>query len=294
MAVEKIKNISVDMSNLSNFNNSVPNVHFGQVPKIDNSNNIDYIASFGDKVLDFFGSNNITKGTAIEILEMENLDFIDKDDIKEALRCGVNGENVKIILDTGEEYLFVPDGDSFKLSSYTNSLGEICSFDNGIDSLLDNIYGGNGVGTTHSIKDISVFGDTLMIETADDLKVYFDKNTFEIKSFGLNGNTYNYSDLENALNTIMESKIAAINERIAYLGDNHPIVPGLKEDIERVKEQYSAGNITEITVEDGYIAFKLDDNPRPIYVNYDGSTVSSIEYYTGGGPYINGYSHIDV
>ena len=126
------------------------------------------------------------------------------------------------------------------------------------------------------------------------LKVYFDKNTFEIKSFGLNGNTYNYSDLENALNTIMESKIAAINERIAYLGDNHPIVPGLKEDIERVKEQYSAGNITEITVEDGYIAFKLDDNPRPIYVNYDGSTVSSIEYYTGGGPYINGYSHIDV
>ncbi len=54
MAVEKIKNISVDMSNLSNFNNSVPNMNSGQVTKIDNSNNIEYIDSFGDKVLDFF------------------------------------------------------------------------------------------------------------------------------------------------------------------------------------------------------------------------------------------------
>ena len=282
-------------SKITNLNSSTNNT-----PKISklnsNNNDTEFFDSFGDDVLDFFGSNNITKGSALEVLEEERLDFFDKGDIEEAIKCGVNGENIKVILKNGESFLFVPDGDSYKLSSYSNNSGDTCYFENGLYELWDNIYGGNNLGTSISLNDITLIGDTLILEMDDGVEIRYDtSDNYRITSFGLNGTTYTMDQIEQGLNKIKEEKLNEANERKNNMGSHYPGMKDVEREIQEIQEKYTVDNIEKFEIHDGEVTIKLKDSSGNIYVNFEGSRASSVEYRDpNNSPYINGFVEREI
>ena len=296
--MKKVSTSSLQFENnskITNLNSSTNNTT--KISKLNsNDNDIEFFDSFGDDVLDFFGSNNITKGSALEVLEEERLDFFDKGDIEEAIKCGVNGENIKVILKNGESFLFVPDGDSYKLSSYSNNSGDTCYFENGLYELWDNIYGGNNLGTSISLNDITLIGDTLILEMDDGVEIRYDtSDNYRITSFSLNGTTYTMDQIEKGLNKIKEEKLNEANERKNNMGSHYPGMKDVEREIQEIQEKYTVDNIEKFEIHDGEVTIKLKDSSGNIYVNFEGSRASSVEYRDpNNSPYINGFVEREI
>lgn len=295
--MKKISTSSLQFENKPKMTNMTSNSNTSaSITKLNSNAETEIIDSFGDDVLEFFGSNNITKGSALEVLEEERLDFFDKGDIDEAYRCGVNGENIKVILKNGESFQFVPDGDSYKLSSYSNNSGDTCYFENGLYELWDNIYGGNNLGTSISLNDISLIGDSLILEMDDGVEIRYDtSDNYRIISFGLNGTTYTMDQIEQGLNKIKEEKLNEANERKNNMGSHYPGMKDVEREIEEIQGKYTVDNIEQFSIHDGEVTIRLKDSSGSIYVNFEGSKASSVEYYDpNNSPYINGFVEREI
>ena len=294
--MKKISTSSLQFENKPKITNMTSNSNINaSITKLNSNAETEIIDSFGDDVLEFFGSNNITKGSAIEVLEEEMLNFIDKDDIDEAYRSGINGENINVILKNGEKFQFIPDGNSYKLSRYSNSSGETCSFENGLYELWNNIYGGNNMGTSISLDDILLYDDTLVLTMKDDVKIYYDvSDDYKITSFSLNGNSYAIDEIEKGLNFIRDERINRAIEKSETMGR---IIPGMstpEEDIKEAQERYNINNIERFSIRDGEVTLHLKDSNRPIYINFDGSTSSSVKYPDSSSIYLDGYIEKEI
>lgn len=273
---------------------SIDSTHMTELKKLNSTSNemeIEYVGSFGDAIYDAFGSNKITKGTAIEILEDESLKFIEKDEVEEAIKCGPNSENIKITLKSGDEFLFVPNGTSYKLLTYTSN-GNTVHFSNGLYDLYDNIYVG---GTTKAIANMSLYGDSLMIELVDGVKIFYDtsKNN-EITSFALNNNFYSVDEIKRAIDTLKENLLAPLEQELRRAsGSTHPYFQQLKEQIQDIEEKYSYDNATDFSIEDYGVA--IDGVGSLWSIKFENNKATSVVYRDrNNSPYLDGHVEMEI
>lgn len=283
-----------------NIKNTMNNISLTESKKLNNPNSdveIEYVGSFGDAIYDAFGSNKITKGTAMEILKDERFLFFEKDEIEEAIKCGQNNENVKITLKNGDEFLFVPDGMDYKLSTYTSN-GNTVHFSNGLYELWDNVLGGNGNGTKIALTDISLYQNMLRIEMYDGISIYYDvsKNN-ELIMFELNGQYYTISEVKRAIDTLRESLLAPLQEELRRASsgtvlDTHPYIQQLKQKIQDIEEAYTYDNVTDFTFIDN--GLKLDGVGRLWYITFENNKATSVVYGDDDSHYVDGHAILDL
>lgn len=277
---------------------SIDSTHMTELKKLNSTSNemeIEYVGSFGDAIYDAFGSNKITKGTAIEILEDESLKFIEKDEVEEAIKCGPNSENIKITLKSGDEFLFVPNGTSYKLLTYTSN-GNTVHFSNGLYDLYDNIYVG---GTTKAIANMSLYGDSLMIELVDGVKIFYDtsKNN-EITSFALNNNFYSVDEIKRAIDTLRENLLAPLEQELRRASSGsalstHPYIQQLKEKIQDIEEKYSYDNITNLSIED--YGIELEGVGDLWSIKFENNKATSVVYRDkNNSHYLDGHVEMEI
>lgn len=296
--MKKLDNNQLNIKNTVKTINNTTSAEFKKLNSANNEVEIEYVGSFGDAIYDAFGSNKITKGTAIEILEDEKLNFIEKDEIEEAIKCGPDSENIKITLKNGDEFLFVPDGTDYKLSTYTSN-GNTVHFSNGLYGLWDNVRGGNGIGTRLEIANISLYGNSLMIELVDGVQIFYNtsKNN-EITSFGLNNKYYSVDEIKRAIDTLKESLLEPLEQELrrATSGsvlDTHPYIQQLKRQIQDIEEAYSYNNITGFSIKD--YGVELDGVGSLWSIKFENGKATSVVYRDdNNSPYLDGHVEIEV
>ena len=296
--MKKLDNNQLNIKNTVKAINNTTSAEFKKLNSANNEVEIEYVGSFGDAIYDAFGSNKITKGTAIEILEDESLKFIEKDEVEEAIKCGPNSENIKITLKSGDEFLFVPNGTSYKLLTYTSN-GNTVHFSNGLYELWDNVLGGNGNGTRKEIDSMSLYGNSLMIKLVDGVKIFYDtsKNN-EITAFALNDNFYSVNELKRAIDTLRENLLAPLEQELrrATSGsalDTHPYIQQLKQKIQDIKEKYSYDNATDFSIEDYGVA--IDGVGSLWSVKFENNKATSVVYKDrDNSPYLDGHVEMEI
>lgn len=289
--MRKLDNNQLSIKNTVKSIDNNPTAELKKLNSTSNEMEIEYVGSFGDAIYDAFGSNKITKGTAIEILEDEKLKFIEKDEVEEAIKCGPNSENIKITLKSGDEFLFVPNGTSYKLLTYTSN-GNTVHFSNGLYDLYDNIYVG---GTTKEIDSMSLYGNSLMIKLVDGVKIFYDtsKNN-EITSFALNDNFYSVDEIKRAIDTLKENLLAPLEQELRRAsGSTHPYFQQLKEQIQDIEEKYSYDNATDFSIEDYGVA--IDGVGSLWSIKFENNKATSVVYRDrNNSPYLDGHVEMEI
>ncbi len=249
--MDKISKSSLNLENkVSTRNNKISS----NITKFNTNKNeveIEFVNSFGDAVLDALGSNKITKSTAVDAFESEGLEFIDKGDIKEAIRSGVNGENLKITLDNGDVYIFGQSNNSYKLLNYISD-GHTVTFDNGLEDLYNNIYGPAG---NNKISSINMVGDTLLLKLEDGTYLFFDTaNNNKLTTISSNGRYYYMDDVKDAIDAMREDCIDKNSEWIRRNNSNDEIARIYEEENEWL-EKCTYENIEKIEIGENGIMF---------------------------------------
>ena len=272
-ASAKTNNISNDVTKLNTNKNEVK---------------IEYVNSFGDAVLEAFGSNNITKSSAMEILEDSYLNFIDEEDIEEAIRCGLNSENIKIILKNGDTYLFNPNGSDYVLYSFESN-GNTATFDNGLSELYDNIFFDSR--WEPYIKNISLHDDTLVITKEPGRHIYYDtSNNNELLGFGYQGNYYSVEEIKKGINAYKEKEISELKDSLgSFLSSQE-----LASRIQHIEDAYSFDKIEKFLVEDYGVGIDLEDIYTFWSVKFENNKATSVVYYDSQSPYIDGHMILDI
>ena len=98
--MKKISSATLNFENINNKRKLSQNVS-----KLNNMNNseqqIEYVGSFGDFFLDIVGEN-ITKDTAVKLLNEADLNFINED-VKQ-----INPDNQKILVKILQKFVYLP------------------------------------------------------------------------------------------------------------------------------------------------------------------------------------------
>lgn len=286
--MDKISKSSLNFENKASAKtNNISN----DVTKLNTNKNeakIEYVNSFGDAVLDAFGSNNITKSSAMEILEDSYLNFIDKEDIEEAIRCGQNSENIKIILKNGDTYLFTPNGSDYILYSFESN-GNIATFDNGLSELYDNIFFDGH--WKPDIKNISIYDDTLVITKELGQQIYYDtSNNNELLGFGYQGNYYSVEEIKKGINAYKEKEISELKDSLgSFLSSQE-----LASRIQYIEDAYSFDKIETFLIEDYGVGIELEDIYTFWSVKFENNKATSVVYYDSQSPYIDGHMILDI
>lgn len=281
--MKKIDKNSLSFKNtVSLSNNNTTNT----VNKLKNTagSEVQYVSSFGDMFLEAIGSNNITKSTAIEILENEDITFIEEDDILEVVKSGSNSEYIKIELKSGERYFF--DIDTNELSMYVNSEGKVCNFQNGLASLYKNIdiYDDNG---NKEISNITITeNNTFVIRLENGASLHYDmKNNNRLTTIVANNKFYSMEELEEGIDIVRNHCIAENQESIKWFTYNNPI-PGAVEHYEeenRYLEKCTFENIEKISIqENGYMSIKFknyDSEHDWLFSLNDNSNLENVSYW---------------
>lgn len=287
--MDKISKSSLSLENkLSTKTNNISNT----ITKFNTNKNeveVEFVSTFGDAFLDALGSNKITKSTAVDVFESEGITFIDKDDIKEAIKSGVNSENLKITLNNGDVYIFEQSNNSYKLLNYTSD-GNTVTFDNGFEELYNDIYGPSG---NNKIEGINLLGDTLQLKLEDGTYLFYDiTNNNKLTTISSNGKYYYTDDVKDAIDIIRESCINKNMEAIEWFTYNNPNEEAVRmfEDENEWLEKCTYDNINKIEIakngmmyitmegSDKRWAITFDSNNKPYSASYWASDTNE-NYY---------------
>lgn len=266
-------------TNTNNISNTITKFNTNK-----NEMKVEFVSAFGDAVLDAFGSNKITKSTAIELLENEDITFIEEDDILEAVKSGPNSEYIKIELKSGERFFF--DIDTNELNMYVNSEGKVCSFQNGIADLYKNIdiYDDNG---NKEISNITITeNNTFVIRLENGTSLHYDmNNNNRLTTIVANNKYYSMKELEEGIDTVRNHCIEDNQESIKWFTFNNPN-PGAVEHYEeenRYLEKCTFENIEKISIqENGYMSIKFknyDSEHDWLFSLNDNSNLENVSYW---------------
>ena len=240
------RKLSLNLSKLNNMNNS--------------EQQIEYVGSFGDFFLDIVGEN-ITKDTAVKLLNEADLNFINEDDIKEAYKIDDSEENIKIVMENGNSYTLKLNGSYYDLVSFTKD-GETCEIKEGLKEIIENGKYSVGAG----ISDIWVSGNSLGIMTESGDQLF-----------------YNMDEGEKVIESIREAQTSEIKEQIDLYGGMFPdIKETLQNQLDKVESQITFDKIESIGVADtGALYIKMEDYGKGWSIKFENGKAISAWYYDG-------------
>lgn len=253
------------------------------------SGDTEFMDSFGDKALEFFGSDNITKNSALEILDEESIKFVEKDDIEEAYK---SVDDIVIRLKNGEVFRFEPAGNSYKLVYYANGQGESCSLD-GLSKIWENIHSDKKITISprhYGLSNISIVRGTLILEIMNGVQVFYDTNSKEITDFRYNDSTFPMSEIKRAFEARKQERVKEARERVRN-GSNHPLYEKWKEELEATENMkpYDVNKADNIHFGDDYVAI---DGTYIFFENGKATLMSY--YYRPKAMYTNGYTDLEL
>ena len=277
--MKKISRTALNFDNINNKSNLSENV--SKLKEMNGSNQeIEYVGSFGDFFLDIVGEN-ITKDTAVKLLNEADLNFINEDDIKEAYKIDDSEENIKIVMENGDSYTLKLNGSYYDLVSFTKD-GETCEIKEGLKEIIENGKYSVGAG----ISDIWVSGNSLGIMTESGDQLFYDMaNNNKLTSVfsSINNKMYNMDEVEKVIDSIREAQASEINEQIDLYGGMFPdIKETLQNQLDKVESQITFDKIESIGVADtGALYIKMEDYGKGWSIKFENGKAISAWYYDG-------------
>lgn len=277
--MKKISRTALNFDNINNKSNLSQNV--SKLKEMNGSNQeIEYVGSFGDFFLDIVGEN-ITKDTAVKLLNEADLNFINEDDIKEAYKIDDSEENIKIVMENGDSYTLKLNGSYYDLVSFTKD-GETCEIKEGLKEIIENGKYSVGAG----ISDIWVSGNSLGIMTESGDQLFYDMaNNNKLTSVfsSINNKMYNMDEVEKVIDSIREAQASEIKEQIDLYGGMFPdIKETLQNQLDKVESQITFDKIESIGVADtGALYIKMEDYGKGWSIKFDNGKAISAWYYDG-------------
>ena len=277
--MKKISRTALNFDNINNKSNLSQNV--SKLKEMNGSNQeIEYVGSFGDFFLDIVGEN-ITKDTAVKLLNEADLNFINEDDIKEAYKIDDSEENIKIVMENGDSYTLKLNGSYYDLVSFTKD-GETCEIKEGLKEIIENGKYSVGAG----ISDIWVSGNSLGIMTESGDQLFYDMaNNNKLTSVfsSINNKMYNMDEVEKVIDSIREAQASEINEQIDLYGGMFPdIKETLQNQLDKVESQITFDKIESIGVADtGALYIKMEDYGKGWSIKFENGKAISAWYYDG-------------
>lgn len=277
--MKKISRTALNFDNINNKSNLSQNV--SKLKEMNGSNQeIEYVGSFGDFFLDIVGEN-ITKDTAVKLLNEADLNFINEDDIKEAYKIDDSEENIKIVMENGDSYTLKLNGSYYDLVSFTKD-GETCEIKEGLKEIIENGKYSVGAG----ISDIWVSGNSLGIMTESGDQLFYDMaNNNKLTSVfsSINNKMYNMDEVEKVIDSIREAQASEIKEQIDLYGGMFPdIKESLQNQLNKVENQITFDKIESIGVADtGALYIKMEDYGKGWSIKFENGKAISAWYYDG-------------
>lgn len=277
--MKKISRTALNFDNINNKSNLSQNV--SKLKEMNGSNQeIEYVGSFGDFFLDIVGEN-ITKDTAVKLLNEADLNFINEDDIKEAYKIDDSEENIKIVMENGDSYTLKLNGSYYDLVSFTKD-GETCEIKEGLKEIIENGKYSVGAG----ISDIWVSGNSLGIMTESGDQLFYDMaNNNKLTSVfsSINNKMYNMDEVEKVIDSIREAQASEIKEQIDLYGGMFPdIKETLQNQLDKVESQITFDKIESIGVADtGALYIKMEDYGKGWSIKFENGKAISAWYYDG-------------
>lgn len=277
--MKKISRTALNFDNINNKSNLSQNV--SKLKEMNGSNQeIEYVGSFGDFFLDIVGEN-ITKDTAVKLLNEADLNFINEDDIKEAYKIDDSEENIKIVMENGDSYTLKLNGSYYDLVSFTKD-GETCEIKEGLKEIIENGKYSVGAG----ISDIWVSGNSLGIMTESGDQLFYDMaNNNKLTSVfsSINNKMYNMDEVEKVIDSIREAQASEIQEQIDLYGGMFPdIKESLQNQLDKVESQITFDKIESIGVADtGALYIKMEDYGKGWSIKFENGKAISAWYYDG-------------
>ena len=277
--MKKISSATLNFENINNKRKLSQNV--SKLKEMNGSNQeIEYVGSFGDFFLDIVGEN-ITKDTAVKLLNEADLNFINEDDIKEAYKIDDSEENIKIVMENGDSYTLKVNGSYYDLVSFTKD-GETCEIKEGLKEIIENGKYSVGAG----ISDIWVSGNSLGIMTESGDQLFYDMaNNNKLTSVfsSINNKMYNMDEVEKVIDSIREAQASEIKEQIDLYGGMFPdIKETLQNQLDKVESQITFDKIESIGVADtGALYIKMEDYGKGWSIKFENGKAISAWYYDG-------------
>ena len=277
--MKKISSATLNFENINNKRNLSQNV--SKLKEMNGSNQeIEYVGSFGDFFLDIVGEN-ITKDTAVKLLNEADLNFINEDDIKEAYKIDDSEENIKIVMENGDSYTLKLNGSYYDLVSFTKD-GETCEIKEGLKEIIENGKYSVGAG----ISDIWVSGNSLGIMTESGDQLFYDMaNNNKLTSVfsSINNKMYNMDEVEKVIDSIREAQASEIKEQIDLYGGMFPdIKESLQNQLDKVESQITFDKRESIGVADtGALYIKMEDYGKGWSIKFENGKAISAWYYDG-------------
>ena len=277
--MKKISSATLNFENINNKRKLSQNV--SKLKEMNGSNQeIEYVGSFGDFFLDIVGEN-ITKDTAVKLLNEADLNFINEDDIKEAYKIDDSEENIKIVMENGDSYTLKLNGSYYDLVSFTKD-GETCEIKEGLKEIIENGKYSVGAG----ISDIWVSGNSLGIMTESGDQLFYDMaNNNKLTSVfsSINNKMYNMDEVEKVIDSIREAQTSEIKEQIDLYGGMFPdIKETLQNQLDKVESQITFDKIESIGVADtGTLYIKMEDYGKGWSIKFENGKAISAWYYDG-------------
>ena len=277
--MKKISSATLNFENINNKRKLSQNV--SKLKEMNGSNQeIEYVGSFGDFFLDIVGEN-ITKDTAVKLLNEADLNFINEDDIKEAYKIDDSEENIKIVMENGDSYTLKLNGSYYDLVSFTKD-GETCEIKEGLKEIIENGKYSVGAG----ISDIWVSGNSLGIMTESGDQLFYDMaNNNKLTSVfsSINNKMYNMDEVEKVIDSIREAQASEIKEQIDLYGGMFPdIKETLQNQLDKVESQITFDKIESIGVADtGALYIKMEDYGKGWSIKFENGKAISAWYYDG-------------
>ena len=277
--MKKISRTALNFDNINNKSNLSQNV--SKLKEMNGSNQeIEYVGSFGDFFLDIVGEN-ITKDTAVKLLNEADLNFINEDDIKEAYKIDDSEENIKIVMENGDSYTLKLNGSYYDLVRFTKD-GETCEIKEGLKEIIENGKYSVGAG----ISDIWVSGNSLGIMTESGDQLFYDMaNNNKLTSVfsSINNKMYNMDEVEKVIDSIREAQASEIKEQIDLYGGMFPdIKETLQNQLDKVESQITFDKIESIGVADtGALYIKMEDYGKGWSIKFENGKAISAWYYDG-------------
>lgn len=250
-------------------------------PKVEKYNSV------GDTILDLLGSNNITKSTAEKLFEEAGLETIKAENIKEAIKCGPNGENIKVTLENGKEFLFQPIGSSMQLTRYTDENGNTATFKEGLEAVLEQkgIIYGIGLHSPKEIRFITVDENgNIVVIGENGNSITFDGTTNEIISLMVDHNTYSMAEVQRALEQVKEAQIKELQEEAARYQNIFPDIAEQKREEIKELEELTTDQIEEISVDrdTGTLDLKMEGYGKLWPITFTNGQATSMWYINAG------------
>ena len=171
---ENIKKVNLQKTDNKVVSGQNKSLDIGSVKKVSDNSNWEMM-SFIDDVAGFFGKGPYSIENGYELLRRNKIDY-SKDDIKSVEKCGADGENIKVIMKNGEEFLFAGDGDDYTLEKIELSNGIVIHMN--ISDNMKKIAKEEGpINDDVDIKgyaNIEVNGESVPVYWVDDISSSFE------------------------------------------------------------------------------------------------------------------------